>query len=191
MRSTRPAARRVDEEGVHHRAGRVVRGDVERVEVEPLGLDLGTLGDLVAHRDEDVGEQLLDGRQRVPGADGAAAGRQRDVDGLGDQDPGVALVLQCDWRAASAASTCSRASSDALAGVGLGGRRQRADLAVGQGERRAVARHVEPDRLELVQVRRRRRWPPARRSRPRDRLGLQHADLDRVEWSSVRTLAGV
>ena len=33
---------RLDEEGVLHLPGRVVRANVQRVEVEPLGLDLGT-----------------------------------------------------------------------------------------------------------------------------------------------------
>ena len=50
--------RRLDVERVLHGAGRVVLAEVERVEVEPLGLDLGTLGDLVAHRDEHVGDPV-------------------------------------------------------------------------------------------------------------------------------------
>ena len=37
------------EDGVLHLARRVVGREVQRVEVEPLGLDLGPLGDLVAH----------------------------------------------------------------------------------------------------------------------------------------------
>ena len=39
------------------RAGWSLR-EVERVEVEPLGLELGALGDLPAHRDEDVLDAL-------------------------------------------------------------------------------------------------------------------------------------
>ena len=61
-RRTCPASARAGWSGRH----------VERVEVEPLGLDLGALGDLVAHRDEDVGDPLLQGGQRVPGAARAA-----------------------------------------------------------------------------------------------------------------------
>ena len=68
VRSTSPELRRVDEEGVLHLPGRVVGVEVERVEVEPLGLDLGPLGDLPAHADEHVGDLLLQGLQRVPGA---------------------------------------------------------------------------------------------------------------------------
>ncbi len=49
---------RVDEEGVLHLARRVVGVEVQGVEVEPLGLDLGALGDLPAHADEQVGDPL-------------------------------------------------------------------------------------------------------------------------------------
>ena len=49
---------RVDEEGVLHLPRRVVGVEVQRVEVEPLGLELGPLGDLPAHADEDVGDPL-------------------------------------------------------------------------------------------------------------------------------------
>ena len=64
---------RVDEEGVLHLPGRVVLAEVERVEVEPLGLDLGALGDLPAHADEGVDEPLGRQLQRVARA-GRAAG---------------------------------------------------------------------------------------------------------------------
>ena len=44
------------------------RADVERVEVQPLRLELGAVGDLVAHADEDVGDPLGERGERVPGA---------------------------------------------------------------------------------------------------------------------------
>src|SRR5665647_349681 len=44
--------------------GRVVGAEVERVEVEPFGLDLGTLGDLPAHGHEDVADALGDELER-------------------------------------------------------------------------------------------------------------------------------
>ena len=50
------------------RAGMVGR-EVERVEVELLGLDLGSLGQLPPHRDEDVGDVVGQDRDGVPGAD--------------------------------------------------------------------------------------------------------------------------
>jgi hypothetical protein len=56
-------------EGVLLAAGRVVRREVQRVEVELLGLDLGSLGEFPAHRDEGVGHVLGQNRDRVAGAD--------------------------------------------------------------------------------------------------------------------------
>ncbi len=59
--------------------------EAERVEVEPLVLDLGPLGDLPAHADEDVCGFVLQLRQRVPGARAATHGGLGDVDGLRDE----------------------------------------------------------------------------------------------------------
>jgi hypothetical protein len=67
----------VDEESVLHLTSRMVGAQVERVEVEPLGLDLGPLGDLPAHRDEDVADPLGDQLEGVTGAEPAAATRVR------------------------------------------------------------------------------------------------------------------
>ena len=44
----------LDEQRVLHGACRMVRDEIERVEVEPLGLELRPLGNLPAHRDEHV-----------------------------------------------------------------------------------------------------------------------------------------
>ena len=117
----------------------MVRAEVEGVEVEPLRLDLGAVGDLVAHRDEQLGDALLDGRQRMAGAGRAAVPGQRDVDRLLDEDPLVAFVLQDGLAGGQRLRDGSPRSADPLAGVCLRGRRQGADLAVGQRERRPVA----------------------------------------------------
>ena len=59
MRSTvEPGLAVVDEQRVPHAAGRVRRRQVERLEVVPVGLDLGPLGDLEAQADEHVLEPL-------------------------------------------------------------------------------------------------------------------------------------
>ena len=84
VRSTRPGL--VHEERVLHLPRRVVDAEVQRVEVEPLRLELGPLGDLPAHRDEDVGDALGQRLQRVPRAARVPVGGQRDVDGLLDED---------------------------------------------------------------------------------------------------------
>src|SRR6266545_3754081 len=62
---TQHQIRLVDVEGVHHGARRMVGCDVQRVEVEPFELDLGPLGDLVAHADEQVADALHQRGQRV------------------------------------------------------------------------------------------------------------------------------
>ena len=147
------AVGRLQPEGVLHGARRVVRAEVERVEVQPLGLDLGALGDLPAHRDEHVADQLLEGGQRVPGALRGAVPRQRDVDGLLDQHPRLVLGLELGLPGRRApASTAPRACADAHAGVLAGLRRQRADLPVRQRQRRAVAGVLGADPLERVEV---------------------------------------
>ena len=83
---------------------------------------------------------------------GRAVGRQRDVDGLLDQHP--LLVLGLEHRLAGGERLVDRAPrlADPLAGLLARLRRQRADLAVGQRQRRPVAGVLEPDLLELVEV---------------------------------------
>ena len=71
----------------------MVLAEVERVEVHPLGLDLGPLGDLPALRHEDVHEALLGELHRVPRPHGPAAGRHGDVDPLLDEDALGRLLL--------------------------------------------------------------------------------------------------
>ena len=152
MRSTTPESGRADPEGVLGGARRVVRRHVQGVEVEPLGLDLGALGPLVAHREEQVGDPLGQRGQRVPGAGGDPVPRQRDVDRLLDQDPLVALGLELGLPGGQRLGDRTAGGADPLARLGLGGRRQRADLPVGQRQRRPVAGVLEPDRLERVEV---------------------------------------
>ena len=144
-------------------AGRVVLAEVQRVEVEPLGLDLGSLGHLVAHRDEDVGDPLGQRGQRVPGAAGTAVPGQRDVDGLLDEHPRVALGAQRRQPGVVRGLRRGERLVEPAAGGGPLGRRQRADVAAGQPQRRAVAqvRRLRPG--QRVELRRPRRRP----SRPR------------------------
>ena len=135
VRSTRWRLDRVDEEGVLHRARRVVVVEVQRVEVEPLVLELRALGDLPAHADEDVGDALLQQ------GSGCRAPARRRLGGGGDVDR-----LLGEVRAASSASrtSASRAANAWLTRPrrrpracrrGLLALVQAADLAVGQRER--------------------------------------------------------
>src|SRR5919109_3381008 len=78
-----------DVEAVLHGPGRVVAGDVEGLEVVPVGLDLGALGDAVAQADEDVDDLVGGAGDRVDGAAGWHAAGEGDVQALGLQQGGV------------------------------------------------------------------------------------------------------
>ena len=150
VRSTRPRLGRVDEERVLHLPRRVVGVEVQRVEVEPLGLDLGALGDLPAHADEQVGDALAAAARSDAGApSGRAAGRQRDVDGLLGEDALVALGLE----------------------LGLAGGERLGDPARGPGRRAC-----RPRPWRSAAGRRSRGWPgPAGSCRPGGRCGRPSA----------------
>ena len=175
-----PLSWRVGPERVLHGARRVVGPEVERVEVEPLGLDDRALGDLPAHRDEDVGDQLGAGGDRVPGADGDPVGRQRDVDGLLDQHPLLVLGLEHGLAGGERLVDGTAGLADPLAGLLARLRRQRADLAVGERERRPVAGVVDPHLLERGEVGRGRDRGERGVARGLDLLGLQRGDLHGV-----------
>jgi hypothetical protein len=77
--------RRREVEGVVHRARRMVRREVQRLEVVEVVLDLRAVGELVAQAREDVGDALERFRDRMLRAEARAAARQADVDALGGQ----------------------------------------------------------------------------------------------------------
>ena len=152
MRSTWPGAVRRDVEGVLLAARRVVGWEVERVEVELLGLDLGTFGQLPAHRDEGVGDVFGQDRDRVPGADRLTGRRQRDVDALGDEHGGVALGPQHRESLVVRALRLGARDVDPLARVGAVGLGQRTQRLTGQRNRRAVAEVLGLGARQFVQI---------------------------------------
>ena len=160
---------RLGPEGVLHRARRVVGAEVERVEVEPLGLDERALGDLPAHRDEDVGDPLGEHRDRVPGSGDLAVPGKGDVDGLLDEHPLLGLDLELGLTLGQCLVDGAPGLADPLAGVLARLGRQRADLPVGQRQRRTVAGVLGAHPLELARgpSRRRSRRGPAHASRAR------------------------
>ena len=118
--------------------------------------------------------------ERVPGPGRPARRGQRDVDGLLDQHPLLVLDLELGLPGRQRLVDGAPGLADALAGVLAGLRRQRADLAVGQRQRRPVAGVVDADLLEARQV-----------LRPRDgRKGLVAHLLDLVSPQG-RDLDGV
>ena len=159
---------RLGPEGVLHGAGRVVGPEVEGVEVEPLGLDDRALGDLPAHRHEHVGDLLVHHRDRVAGALGGAVPREGDVDGLLDEHPRLGLDLELGLALGQGLVDRAARLADPLAGVLARLGRQRADLAVGQGQRGTVTRVLGADVLEGLEIGGRRdRGQRLRRASPR------------------------
>ena len=70
-------------EGIVHRTRGVVRREVQRLEIVPVVLDLGTIGHLVAEAREDRSDALQRARDRVQVAALGIAPRQGDVDAFG------------------------------------------------------------------------------------------------------------
>src|SRR6266700_1996271 len=85
---------RLQRHAVLHGAGRVVGREVQRLEVVPVGLDLGPLGDAVAEADEDVDDLVGGAADRVDRPAGWDAAGQGDVDALGLQQRGGEGGLQ-------------------------------------------------------------------------------------------------
>ncbi len=72
-------------EGVVHGARRVVRREVERLEVVPVVLDLRTVGQLIAQPPEDLGDAFQRPADRMQATAETVAARQADVDGFAGQ----------------------------------------------------------------------------------------------------------
>ena len=172
---------RLGPEGVLHGARRVVGPEVERVEVEPLGLDDRALGDLPAHRHEDVGDPLRQRGDRVPGAGGA-----RSQGSVTSTVSSTSIRSSCSasssaCRAASAWLTAPRAWPTRMPASlrACGGSAPISRLASASGERSPACSSA--DLLE------RRRGRSARGDRGErgvahrvDLVGLQRGDLDGV-----------
>ena len=135
VRSTMPdraPVRAGHEERVLHLPGRMVGREVQRVEVVPLGLDLGALGDLVAHPDEHVGQPVGQGGDRMPGAGadaGPTAGSRRRSRPPAPGGPGRPPARPAARRRLRQPPL---SCADPPPGLGLRLRRQRADLRAGQ-----------------------------------------------------------
>ena len=105
---------------------------------------------------------------------------QRDVDRLLHEHPLVALGLQLDLAVLKRLPDRRAGHAHPLAGLGLGRRGQRTDLAVGQRQRRAVAGVREADGLQGVEVGGAGDRGEGSGLRRGDRVIGQRAHLDRV-----------
>ncbi len=117
----------LDVEGVLHLAGRMVRTEVQRVEVIPFGFHFRTVGDLPSHGDEEVLDVLHQLRQRMAGAKRLAVDRQRHIDGFGGQLARSLLRLELAFLGAERTAEVGAKLAHELAGFLLLVLRQRAD----------------------------------------------------------------
>jgi hypothetical protein len=97
----------------------MVGSEVERIEVQPLGFDLGAFGDLPAEADEVVRGLFLDEGQRVASAEAATIGGQGDVDGLFDEHGRIAFGFELCQACVVGLLDRSPGLADDLAGGGL------------------------------------------------------------------------
>ncbi len=117
----------LDVEGVLHLARRMVRPEVQRVEVVPLGLHFRTVGDLPSHGDEEVLDILHELRQRMARAQRLTLDRQGHVDGFGGQCAGLLFGLDLLLLGAERATEVGAQLAHELARVLLLVLRQRTD----------------------------------------------------------------
>ena len=110
---------------------------------------LGTFGDLPAHGDEDVRHLVHQGGDGVHGTDRGQVDGDRHVHPLGDQRAGQLVGGDLGLAHLERRVDLAAGPSDARAGLFPGLRRQGPDLAVGEGDRRAVGGVLDPRLLEL------------------------------------------
>src|SRR5512133_3584216 len=112
---------RLDEQSVLHGARRMIGNEVEGVEVHPLGLELGALGHLPAHRNEDVFHEVHQRGDRVDCADRWGLDGQRHINSLLDQHPGhlcgLELLLACLERLVDRSAGPANSYASLLAGL--------------------------------------------------------------------------
>ena len=117
----------LDVEGVLHLAGRMVRTEVQRVEVIPFGFHFRTVGNLPAHGNKEVLDILHQLRQRMAGAKRLAVDRQGHIHGFGSKLAGLFFGLDLLFLGAERTTEVGAKLAHELTGVFLLVLRQRAD----------------------------------------------------------------
>jgi hypothetical protein len=128
------------------------RWHVQRVEVEPLGLDLRTFGDLIAHTDEKLTDPFLQGGEWVTPSPRSDVPWRRDVNSLIDEHSLIALSGQLNITSLKGRTYGGPGYPHSLTRLSPGPRRQCSDLAVGKSERRSIARVSQPHLFEGIEV---------------------------------------
>ena len=137
-------------EGVLHLARRMVRTEVQRIEVEPFGLHLRAVRNLPSHAHEEVLDVLHELGQRMAGTKRLAANRQRHVDGFSGQLGSLLGRLHAGLlRAIGTAEIGTQLAHD-LAGFLLLVLRQRADRLAGPRHRGICTRVLRFDGFQFL-----------------------------------------
>ena len=159
----------------------MVRRDVERVEVVPLVLDLGSLDDAVAHAGEDVDDLGLDDRERVERTAPERPSRQRDVDAVGLEALRLAALLQFGAAPLESGSQLGKRLVRSLADVGFRVGWKRPERALHAGDRRPSAEDRDLRLLERVErLRRGDQGPAALELLVEDANGIGRVHVRRV-----------
>ena len=143
---------RLNVEGVLHFAGRVVRLNVQSVKVVPLGLQLGAVGNLPAHADENVSQALLHQGDGVAATQGTASRCGRHVHGLLGQDAGLTLSLQLLGASLNNLGQCGAGLTQQFAHGALVLVLKVAHLAVSDAHDALLAKEAQAHLLEAVKV---------------------------------------
>ena len=145
--------RRIDEEGVLHLPCGVIGPEVQRVEVQPLRLDLRAFGHFPSVSDEVVGDLLL---QQLEGMAGPPAPVRSDgsVTSIASATSTSAsrFASSSVWRSASARETRPRDWPTSLPAVAFSALSSAPIPPVREGERGPVPHVRDLRRLELLEV---------------------------------------
>lgn len=140
---------RLDEDRVRHRPCRVVLVEVQRVEVEPLVFEFGAFGDLPPHPHEDVGDGLVEERERVARTGRPSRRQGRDVHALRLEPRALFGLGQHGFLRRDGLVHPATGLTDELARGGLLLRRDAAHRRVHPGERRLLTGVLGTGLLQL------------------------------------------
>ena len=139
-------------EGVMVGARRVMRGDVQRAEVEPVAFDIGAIDHAAAHGAEDRGDFLHGAGDGVDQAGLARARRQGWIDAFGQQAGVESGVLELDFpRFDRRGQGVFQPIKRGAAVLALFGRRL-AEVAQHPGQAAVAAEHGDADGVPGAQV---------------------------------------
>ena len=140
----------IDVERVLHLARGVIDIKVQGVEVEPLVLDLRPLGDIPAHRHEEVGDLFHQGLERVAGTRRATRGWQRHVNRFLDKHASLVLSGEDSLAFLERFSQGLARLPEVLTGETALRGLKRADRTIRGHERRLIAKDRSSDSLQGI-----------------------------------------